>query len=165
VAAVLALLVAMVGKPESIRVDNGPEFISKALDAWAFASEVALHFIRPGRPTENGHIESFNGKLRDECLKVNWLADLADARERIELWRRDYNEVRPHSSLGYMTPVEYIHQLRGVAQEMDSTRGAGQDYLTTCPAYSLDPDNNWVETKFGEGWRGSYGSLCGGLLP
>jgi putative transposase len=115
VVAVLALLVAMVGKPESIRVDNGPEFISKALDAWAFANDVALHFIRPGRPTENGHIESFNGKLRDECLNVNWFVDLADARERIELWRRDYNEVRPHSSLGYLTPVEYIHKLRGVA--------------------------------------------------
>lgn len=77
--------------------------------------EPANRGARPGRPTENGHIESFNGKLRDECLNVNWFADLADARERIELWRRDYNEVRPHSSLGYLTPVEYIQQLRGVA--------------------------------------------------
>jgi putative transposase len=115
VVAVLALLVAIHGKPESIRVDNGPEFISAALDAWACATGVALHFIRPGKPTENGHIESFNGRLRDECLNVNWFIDLADAKERIELWRRDYNEVRPHSSLGYLTPMEYINQLRGVA--------------------------------------------------
>jgi putative transposase len=115
VVAVLALLVAMRGKPASIRVDNGPEFISRVLDAWAFAQGVSLHFIRPGKPTENGHVESFNGRLRDECLNVNWFVDLADAREKIELWRRDYNEVRPHSSLGYLTPVEYFNQLRGVA--------------------------------------------------
>jgi putative transposase len=115
VVAVLALLVAMRGKPASIRVDNGPEFISRVLDAWAFAQGVSLHFIRPGKPTENGHVESFNGRLRDECLNVNWFVDLADAREKIELWRKDYNEVRPHSSLGYLTPVEYFNQLRGVA--------------------------------------------------
>ena len=115
VVAVLTLLVAMRGKPDSIRVDNGPEFISKALDAWAFENGIALHFIRPGKPTENGHIESFNGRLRDECLNVNWFIDLADAKEKIELWRKDYNEVRPHSSLGYLTPIEYINQLRRVA--------------------------------------------------
>ena len=115
VVAVLALLIAMRGKPQSIRVDNGPEFISKALDAWAFEQGIALHFIRPGKPTENGQIESFNGRLRDECLNVNWFVDLADVKEKIELWRKDYNEVRPHSSLGYLTPNEYINQLQGVA--------------------------------------------------
>lgn len=114
VVAVLALLVAMRGKPLSIRVDNGPEFISKALDAWAFESGVKLHFIRPGKPTENGHIESFNGRLRDECLNTNWFTHLEDAKEKIELWRKDYNEPRPHSSLGYRTPLEYINQPRGV---------------------------------------------------
>ena len=66
------------------------------------------------KPTENGHIESFNGKLRDECLNTNWFTHLADAKEKIELWRRDYNEVRPHSSLGYLTPMEYLTTLRGV---------------------------------------------------
>jgi putative transposase len=115
VVAVLALLVAMRGKPQSIRIDNGPEFISKALDAWAFEHGIALHFIRPAKPAENGHIESFNGRLRDECLNQNWFVDLADAKEKVELWRKDYNEVRPHSSLGYLTPMEYINQLRGVA--------------------------------------------------
>lgn len=114
VVAVLALLVARRGRPQNIRIDNGPEFISKALDAWAFANGVALHFIRPAKPTENGHIESFNGRLRDECLNANWFVDITDAREKIELWRRDYNEVRPHSSLGYLTPMEYLNKLRGV---------------------------------------------------
>jgi putative transposase len=115
VVAVLSFLVAMRGKPASIRVDNGPEFISKALDAWAYAQGVSLHFIRPGKPVENGHIESFNGRLRDECLNQSWFEDLVEAKQKIELWRRDYNEVRPHSSLGYLTPMEYIGQLRGVA--------------------------------------------------
>jgi putative transposase len=115
VVAVLALLVAMRGKPHSIRIANGREFVSKALDAWAFEESVALQFIRPAEPAENGHIESFNGRLRDECLNASWFVDLADAKEKIELWRRDYNEVRPHSSLGCLTPVEYINTLRGVA--------------------------------------------------
>lgn len=70
---------------------------------------------RNTQTTENGHIESFNGRLRDECLTVNWFVDLPDAKEKIELWRKDYNEVRPHSSLNYLTPMEYINQLRGVA--------------------------------------------------
>jgi putative transposase len=115
VVAVLALLVAMRGRPQKIRVDNGPEFISVVLDAWAWENQVALHFINRGKPTQNGHIESFNGKLRDECLYTNWFTSLHDAQRRIELWRRDYNEVRPHSSLNYLTPIEYINQLRRVA--------------------------------------------------
>lgn len=115
VVAVLNLLIAIRGKPESIRVDNGPEFISQALDAWAFEKKVKLHFIRPGKPTENAHVESFNGRLRDECLNENWFVDMEDAREKIELWRRDYNEVRPHSSLGNRTPMEYIKQCGGLA--------------------------------------------------
>jgi putative transposase len=74
-----------------------------------------MYFIRPATPTENSHIESFNVTLRDECLNVNWFVDLADAKEKIELWRKDYNEVRPHSCLGYLTPRKYIDRLRGVA--------------------------------------------------
>jgi putative transposase len=115
VAAVLGLLVAMRGAPQNIRVDNGPEFISSALDAWACEQNVSLQFSRPGKPTENAHVESFNGKLRDECLNTNWFTDIFDAREKIELWRKDYNEARPHSALGYSTPLEYINQLAGVA--------------------------------------------------
>jgi len=115
VVAVLGLIVAMRERPKNIRVDNGPEFISKALDAWAFEKGIELHFSQPGKPTQNGHVESFNGKLRDECLNANWFTDLADAKERIELWRRDYNEVRPHSALANLTPIEYVKQLGAVA--------------------------------------------------
>lgn len=95
------------GLPEAIQVDNGPEFISKAVDQWAYANGVALHFIDPGKPVQNAFIESFNGKFRDECLNQNWHTSLGDARRIIEAWRMDYNSVRPHSSLGYLTPEEY----------------------------------------------------------
>ncbi len=95
------------GVPAAIQVDNGPEFISWAVDRWAFENGVALHFIDPGKPTQNAYMESFNGKFRDECLDQNWFVDLADARQQIEAWRVDYNTARPHSSLGYLTPAEF----------------------------------------------------------
>jgi putative transposase len=93
--------------PEVIQVDNGPEFISRVVDQWAYANGVVLHFIDPGKPVQNAFIESFNGKFRDECLNQSWHTSLEDARQSIEAWREDYNTVRPHSSLGYMTPEEY----------------------------------------------------------
>ena len=96
--------------PERIQVDNGSEFISRVVDQWAHKHGVALHFIRPGKPTDNGYIESFNGKFRDECLNQFWFVNLLEARERIEAWRQDYNQVRPHSSLGYQTPAEFKAQ-------------------------------------------------------
>jgi putative transposase len=95
------------GLPEAIQVDNGPEFISRVVDQWAYAHGVALHFIDPGKPVQNAFIESFNGKFRDECLNQSWHTSLEDARQIIEAWRKDYNTVRPHSSLGYRTPEEY----------------------------------------------------------
>ena len=95
------------GLPETIQVDNGPEFISRVVDQWAYANGVALHFIAPGKPVQNAFIESFNGKFRDECLNQSWHTSLEDARRSIEAWRQDYNTVRPHSSLGYLTPEEY----------------------------------------------------------
>ena len=101
------------GVPEAIQVDHGPEFISRAVDQWAFANGVQLHFIDPGKPTQNGFIESFNGKFRDECLNQNWFVDLDDARRIIEAWRVDYNTVRPHSSLGYRTPDEFAREATG----------------------------------------------------
>jgi putative transposase len=94
-------------KPARIQVDNGSEFISKALDKWAYENDVVLDFSRPGRPTDNPFIESFYGSFRDECLNVHWFLSLNDAREKIESWRRDYNDFRPHSSLDNMTPSEY----------------------------------------------------------
>ena len=101
--------------PRSIVIDNGPEFAGKALDAWAYRCGVKLHFIRPGKPVENAFIESFNGKLRDECLNENWFTNLQDAREKIEHWRSDYNEVRPHSSLGNLPPMEFAKRRIGLS--------------------------------------------------
>jgi len=100
-----------VGLPEEITVDNGPEFISNALDKWAYLNGVRLYFIEPGKPTENPFIESFNGKFRDECLSMHWFLSIQHAKEVIEQWRIEYNTERPHSSLNYMTPSEFVAQL------------------------------------------------------
>ena len=102
------------GLPEEILVDNGTEFTSRALEAWAHDRGVKLHFIRPGKPNDNPYIESFNGKFRDECLNENWFISLDDARATIELWRTDYNQVRPHSSLDNMTPEEFANAAAGL---------------------------------------------------
>ncbi len=83
-------------------MDNGPEFISKALDRWAYENGVTLDFSRPGKPTDNAFVEWFNGRLRDECLNTDWSLSLEDARAKSEAWRRDYNESRPHTSLGWL---------------------------------------------------------------
>jgi putative transposase len=95
------------GKPRRIQVDNGPEFISKDVDLWAYWNHVELDFSRPGKPTDNAYIESFNSRFRLECLNEHWFLDFEDAREKVEAWRRDYNETRPHSSLGNVSPEEY----------------------------------------------------------
>jgi putative transposase len=95
------------GAPKSIRVDNGPEFVSKSLDWWAYFNGVELDFSRPGKPTDNAFIESFNGKFRQECLNQHWFLSLEDAQERIDLWRQHYNDDRPHSALGDRTPHEF----------------------------------------------------------
>jgi putative transposase len=92
------------GLPKTIRVDNGPEFISKALDQWAYLNGVALDFSRPGKPTDNGLIEAFNGRLRQECLNENWFMSLEDAKEKVESWRVHYNSDRPHGALGDLAP-------------------------------------------------------------
>ena len=96
--------------PNSIQVDNGSEFISKALVLWAYDHGVTLNFSRQGKLTHNPYIESFNGNFRDECLNQHWFLSLPDAREKIEVWRKDYNSFRPHSSLGDLTPNEYLSQ-------------------------------------------------------
>jgi putative transposase len=101
------------GLPEVITIDNGPEFAGKALDEWAYRKRIKLNFITPGKPVENAYAESFNGRLRDECLNTNWFLNLKQARNIIEDWRRDYNEVRPHSSLKNMTPMEYASATAG----------------------------------------------------
>lgn len=104
---VLDRLLETRGKPAALVTDNGPEFVSRALDAWAYQHKVELRFIRPGKPIENCFVESFNGKFRDECLNQHWFTDLSDARRTIEAWRLDYNQVRPHSSLGGLAPQQF----------------------------------------------------------
>jgi putative transposase len=99
------------GLPQTIVVDNGPEFRSHALDCWAYARGVSLAFIDPGKPVQNAFIESFNGTFRYECLDAHWFSSLADARSAAESWRREYNDVRPHGALGRRTPSEFAAHL------------------------------------------------------
>ena len=101
---VLDELAEVTGLPEVIVMDNGPEFTSKAMLGWAQQRGVKLHFIDPGKPTQNASIESFNGKFRAECLNGHWFNNLQKARRMIEEWRNDYNRARPHSSFGYLAP-------------------------------------------------------------
>lgn len=114
---VLDRLLEQYGTPGCIRVDNGPEFISRALDQWATRRGIQLHHIPPGKPMENGHIESFNGKFRDECLNQHWFLDLDDAQQLIEAWRIDYNTDRPHSALGNVSPACFAQHCRQIVSD------------------------------------------------
>ena len=107
VVAVLERALKARGKPKSIRVDNGPEFISKSVDWWAYFNGVKLDFSRPGKPTDNAIIESFNGRVRQECLNEHWFLSLEDAQQKLSDWRDDYNQRRPHSSLGNVAPATF----------------------------------------------------------
>ena len=124
VARVLDRLHAAIGLPQTIVVDNGPEFAGRTLDAWAYARGVTLRFIRPGKPIENAYVESFNGKFRDECLNEHWFVSLADAKAAIEAWRIDYNTVRPHSSLAGRTPDQFARITEG-ARRLTPARPEG----------------------------------------
>ena len=104
---VLARLVSLHGAPVALRSDNGPEFVSRAILAWLVESGINTAHIDPGKPWQNGTDESFNGKFRDECLSLEWFRSRAEARVVIEIWRRHYNEIRPHSSLDYLTPNQF----------------------------------------------------------
>ena len=98
------------GVPEAIVLDNGPEFRGRAMAAWSEERGVRLEFIQPGKPVQNAYAESFNGRLRDECLNANWFTSLSDARRKIEAWRQDYNQRRPHSSLSYLPPAVFAQK-------------------------------------------------------
>jgi putative transposase len=98
-------------KSLAIRCDNGPEFTSRHFLAWCMEKQIELVHIQPGKPQQNGYVESFNGKLRDECLNVSWFENLWDARRKIAAWQKEFNEERPHSALGYQTPAEFARQL------------------------------------------------------
>jgi putative transposase len=108
---VLDEIVAERGRPLAIRCDNGPELTSRHFLGWCLERKIGLVHIQPGRPQQNGHVESFHARLRDECLNVSWFSNLWAARRKIAAWKEDYNERRPHSSLGYRTPAAYARQL------------------------------------------------------
>ena len=107
---VLDRVIADRGRPEAMLSDNGPEFTSRVLEAWSLERKIRHDFIEPGKPQQNGFIESFNGRLREECLNTHWFTSLDDARGKLEAWRNDYNHERPHSSLGYLTPAEFAQR-------------------------------------------------------
>jgi len=119
VVAFLDQLKATTGFPERLAVDNGPEFISQALDAWAYQNKVALEFSRPGKPTDNAFVESFNGHFREECLNQHWFESLAEAQEVIEAWRVDYNEERPHRALQQQTPQAFLASWEPIEKAAD----------------------------------------------
>jgi putative transposase len=125
---VLDAIIAERGSPEVIRCDNGPELTSRHFLAWAIERRIELVHIQPGKPTQNGRVESFNGKLREECLNLSWFQNLFDARQKIAAWRKEYNEERPHSSLGYKTPMEFA-----AAAESFYRAGVGQEDSNAVP--------------------------------
>lgn len=112
------------GKPRTIKCDDGPEFISRALDEWAYRKGVKLDFSRPGKPTGNAYIESFNGRFRQECLDQHWFSSIEEARQKIEEWRKDYNQQRPHSALGNQTP-------RAFKENWQRSRGSNEAEILT----------------------------------
>ncbi len=109
VVATLDQVCAQIGAPKTIRVDQGSEFVSRDLDLWAYKHDVELDFSRPGKPTDNAFIEAFNGRFRAECLDAHWFLSLADARQKMEAWRRYYNEDRPHGAIGYKFPIALMN--------------------------------------------------------
>jgi putative transposase len=136
VIAVLSRLVSERGAPLYLRSDNGPEFISRALLKWITDQGITTALIDPGKPWQNGTGESFNGKFRDECLSPEWFRSRAEAKVVIETWRRHYNEVRPHSSLGYLTPTAFAGRLK--KQDATVCQATGRT-AAVCGAYALRP--------------------------
>ena len=124
---VLERAVSEYGWPRRIRCDNGPELTSRHFLAWAIERQIELLHIQPGRPMQNGRVESFNGKLRDECLNVSWFRNLFDARRKVSAWRREYNEERPHSALAYQTPAAFARQQAALSFALKREIVAGED--------------------------------------
>lgn len=137
---VLDAIIAERGMPEAIRCDNGPEFTSRHFLAWAVERQVELVHIQPGKPTQNARVESFHGRLREECLNISWFQNLFDAKRKIAEWRTEYNEQRPHSSLGYLTPTEFAMRAttgygKDACQKTASLENAGRvSHFPTAPA-------------------------------
>jgi len=127
---VLDRATAKYGNPQAIRCDNGPELTSRHLLAWAIDKKIDIVHIQPGKPTENAYVESFHGRLRDECLNVSWFWNLFDARRKIAAWQLDYNTERPHSSLAYRTPEEFAQQWLLAAQKQNLLIEENQGRIT-----------------------------------
>jgi putative transposase len=123
VVATLESVCRAMGYPRAIRVDQGSEFVSRDLDLWAYQNDVTLDFSRPGKPTDNAFIEAFNGRLRAECLNTHWFLSVADAREKLECWRRDYNEVRPHGAIGNKPPAALLQCIGPTSPSMPKETG------------------------------------------
>jgi putative transposase len=117
---VLDEVIAQRGKPHAIRCDNGPELTSRHMLGWATEWKIELRHIQPGKPTHNAYVESFHGRLREECLRVSWFRNLFDARIKIAAWKKEYNEERSHSSLGYRTPAEFVGVIRNQSYGKDA---------------------------------------------
>jgi len=132
---VLDAIVAERGQPQAIRCDNGPELTSRHFLAWCVERQIELVHIQPGKPMQNGHVESFHGRLREEFLNLSWFQNLCDARRKIAAWQKEYNEERPHSSLGYLTPKEFATSLR--AAEAGSA-------LLAAPSSAANPETETV---------------------
>ena len=133
VAATLTRVCRDHGCPRTIRVDNGPEFISRDLDLWAYMNGVTLDFSRPGKPTDNSFIEAFNGKVRAECIDQNWFLSLADAQVKCEAFRHEYNTQRPHSSIGNKTPTRRLIEARDSIEAFEVDNFLAQLHLTVAP--------------------------------
>lgn len=132
--------------PGAIVCDNGPEFVGRALEGWSYAHGVTLRFIQPGKPVQNCFVESFNGKFRDECLNEHWFMSMSDARTTIENWRRDYNEVREHSSLGGLAPAEFAKRAVETAEN-----AAAFPAVTTAPATTMKRPTHHPVPNFARG--------------
>lgn len=130
---VLDSLAAIRGWPERIRCDNGPELTSRHFLAWCIDRRITLEHIQPGRPMQNGHVESFNGKFRDECLNVSWFRNLFEARRQIRCWQKDYNESRPHSSLSYRTPAQFALLANAATSAGQYVADVGQEASNASP--------------------------------
>lgn len=134
---VLERIMAERGVPQAIRCDNGPELTSRHFLAWCVERQIEMLHIQPGKPTQNARVESFHGRLREECLALNWFQNLFDARRKIAAWRKEYNEERPHSSLGYKTPKEFA--AAEAASFYTAVREARDSNAIPCPSRSPIP--------------------------
>jgi putative transposase len=156
VAALTRAMAERGGGPDSITLDNGSEFAGRAMEAWAIETGVQLCFIRPGRPVENGFIESFNGRLRDECLNVEWFPTLATAREKLAQWQDHYNHRRPHSALDDRAPAVFaslhgVHPKRSALSDTHKTNGEPRQGFASPAEAALDPARRLSENILDQG--------------